>query len=359
MDKIMIMTNHSYMLWRFHRELIEALCRKHEVVLCMPFTGHEKDFQRMGLRCWQTEMERRGKNPLQEVRLLGLYRRILEAEQPNLVLTYSVKPNIYGGLLCTRKKIPFCANVQGLGTAFQKKGMALLVTLLYRRAFRKVRTVFFENQENALEFQKRHVLPEKKEKVLSGAGINLEEYPLLPYPQNQTMHFLYLGRIMKEKGIDELFAAVRRLKAENASFVLDLVGFFEEGYEEQVEEMEKEQIVVFHGFQSDPRPFYQHADCVLLPSYHEGMSNVLLEASAMGRPVITSDIPGCREAVESEVSGLLVRAVDAESLYQKMRQMLETPPEKRAAMGKAGHEKMKREFSRTKVVRETLQELGI
>ena len=122
MDKIMIMTNHSYMLWRFHRELIEALCRKHEVVLCMPFTGHEKDFQRMGLRCWQTEMERRGKNPLQEVRLLGLYRRILEAEQPDLVLTYSVKPNIYGGLLCARKNDPVLRQRTGAWDGISEKG---------------------------------------------------------------------------------------------------------------------------------------------------------------------------------------------------------------------------------------------
>ena len=201
----------------------------------------------MGLRCWQTEMERRGKT-LQEVRLRGCIAGYWKQNSRDLVLTYSVKPNIYGGLLCTRKKIPFCANVQGLGTAFQKKGMALLVTLLYRRAFRKVRTVFFENQENALEFQKRHVLPEKKEKVLSGAGINLEEYPLLPYPQKQTMHLLYLGRIMKEKGIDELFAAVRRLKAENASFVLDLWDFLRKDMRNRWKKWKKNRLWSFMDF---------------------------------------------------------------------------------------------------------------
>lgn len=347
------------MLWRFRKELIFELSENHEVILCMPFTGHEEDFQERGLSCLETNLQRRGTNPLQEWKLLNCYRKILKQIRPDLVLTYSIKPNLYAGLVCSREKVPFCANVQGLGTAFQKKGMAWLVTFLYRRAFQNVQTVFFENQSNAKEFQKRHILTGQKEKVLNGAGVNLEEYSLQEYPQNEIVHFLYLGRIMKEKGMDELFYAVRRLKEEQYTFVLDLVGFYEEGYREQVEEMQREQIVKFHGFQTDPRPYYRTADCVVLPSYHEGMSNVLLEAAAMGRPLIASDIPGCREAVIPGKSGLLVRVKDAKGLYQNMRQMLELPSQVREAMGKAGHEKIKQEFSRKAVVQETIQALGV
>lgn len=353
--KILIITNHSYMLWRFRKELIQELMKNGEVVLSMPFVGHEDDFQNLGIHCIRTEVDRRGINPLTDMKLIRVYRNLLKQERPDLVITYSIKPNIYAGWLCGKMKIPFCANVQGLGTAFQKAGLAQFVTFLYRGAFRHVRTVFFENEGNAKSFQDRHIIPVSKETVMHGAGINLEEYPLEPYPGNQRMHFLYLGRIMKEKGMDELFAAVHRLHNENYDFVLDLVGFFEDEYRKKVEELERDGIAAFHGFQEEPRPYYSAADCVVLPSYHEGMSNVLLEAAATGRPVITSDIPGCREAVEQNVSGFLVKAQDSESLYQAMKKMLEISTEMRATMGMAGRKKMEQEFAKERIVADTLE----
>ena len=165
------------------------------------------------------------------------------------------------------------------------------------------------------------------------------------------------NEIIKEKGIEELFYAVRRLKEENEDFVLDLAGFFEDIYKKQVEELEQLGIAHFYGFQSDPRPFYTEADCVILPSYHEGMSNVLLEAAATGRPVITSNIPGCRESVENGKSGLLVEAKNKEMLYQAMKKMLHCSREEREKMGKAGREKMKREFRKEAVVERTVRSL--
>ena len=169
--------------------------------------------------------------------------------------------------------------------------------------------------------------------------------------------FAKVFAIMKEKGIEELFYAVRRLKEENEDFVLDLAGFFEDIYKKQVEELEQLGIAHFYGFQSDPRPFYTEADCVVLPSYHEGMSNVLLEAAATGRPVITSNIPGCRESVENGKSGLLVEVKNKEMLYQAMKKMLHCSREEREKMGKAGREKMKREFRKEAVVERTVRSL--
>ena len=358
MSKILIITNHSYMLYRFRLELIRSLMEEHEVVLSMPFVGHEEDFQALGLRCIKTDVDRRGINPATDVKLFRAYQKLLRQEKPDLVITYSIKPNVYGGMACALAGIPFCANVQGLGTAFQKKGLAQLVTGLYKVAFFKVKTVFFENEENAQEFQSRGILKAERQTVLPGAGINLETYPYMPYPKNDKIHFLYLGRLMKEKGMDELFDAMRRLHKEYGErVVLDLVGFFEDEYKDQVEELEREGIAVFHGFQSEPRPYYAKADCVVLPSYHEGMSNVLLEAAASGRPVITSDIPGCREAVENGVSGYLCEAKDSEDLYRKMNQMVELGAVARSTMGMAGYEKMKREFDKQKVVALTIEAL--
>ncbi len=359
MSKILILTNHSYMLYRFRLELIQALMKSHEVVLSMPFVGHEEDFQALGLRCIETDIDRRGINPATDLRLFHTYQRLLKEEKPDLVITYSIKPNIYGGLACRIAGVPYCANVQGLGTAFQRKGLAQFVTVLYKLALGKARTVFFENRENAEEFCRRGILSAEKETVLPGAGINLERYSYVPYPENKAVHFLYLGRIMKEKGMDELFEAMRRLREKfGAGMVLDIVGFFDdEGYKAQVDQLVAEGIAVYHGFQSDPLPYYAAADCVVLPSYHEGMSNVLLEAAATGRPVITSDIPGCREAVEDGKTGLLCKARDCASLYEQMARMAETSPAERQAMGLAAHEKMLQEFDKHLVVEKTMASL--
>ena len=353
--KILIITNHSYMLYRFRKELIQKLLEDSEVVISTPFVGHETDLKELGANCIKTEVDRRSINPFTDLKLLHTYKTILKQEKPDLVITYSIKPNIYAGYLCGKMKIPFCANVQGLGTAFQKALLSKLVTVMYRTAFRKVETVFFENQENAQAFVRRRILPAKKEVVLSGAGINLEEYRYRQYPDNEIVHFLYVGRIMKEKGMDELFGAVEQLRKDGCEFVLDLVGFFEDEYKKQVGQLQNEGVVRFYGFQENPKPYYAQTDCVVLPSYHEGMSNVLLEAAASGRAIITTDIPGCREAVDNGKSGMLCKVKSTDSLYKAMKRFTKLSREKRELMGKAGREKMEREFDKKKVVEETVK----
>ncbi len=358
MGKILIITNHSYMLYRFRLELIQALQKEHEVVLAMPFVGHVEDFQAMGLRCIETKLDRRSINPFKDLRLLCCYRKILKRERPDLVLTYSIKPNLYGGLACTMQKIPYCTHIQGLGSAFQRRGLSFLVGRLYKFALGKSRMAFFENRFNADTFLQKKLLPAHKVCVLSGAGVNVSQYSYCPRRKQEPVHFLYLGRFMQEKGLDELFAAMERLqKTHPDRAVLDLVGFFEDGYREDVEALTEKGIAFFHGFHTDPRPFYEQADCVVLPSYHEGMSNVLLEAAAMGCPLITSDIPGCREAVVDGVSGYLCNVQDTDSLYAAMLRILELSPVELEQMGRRGAEKIRQEFDREQVVRTTMQVL--
>ncbi|MEE8826070.1 MAG: sugar transferase [Eubacteriales bacterium] len=356
--RVLIITNHSYMLWQFRGELIMHLLEDYDVTAAMPFVGHEKDFEHMGVRCIRTDVDRRGTNPIKDLRLIRQYRRILDEEKPALVITYSIKPNIYAGFLCGKQNIPYCANVQGLGTAFESAGLAAFVSVLYRAALRKARTVFFENEKDAELFRRRHIVPEQKIHVLRGAGVDLADYPCVPYPANDPVHFLYIGRIMKEKGMDELFYAAERLHEEGYSFFLDLVGFYEDSYEGAVRHLEQEGIAKFHGFKEDPRPYYASCDCVVMPSYHEGMSNVNLEASATGRPVITTYIPGCREAVDMPETGMLVRVKDRDSLYRAMKKFLALSPKRRERMGKNARAKMEREFDRERVVRETIREIG-
>lgn len=368
--KILIITNHSYMLYQFRRELIEKLMETYEVVLSMPFVGHEDDFAAMGCKCVETDVDRRGINPITDFKLLQFYNKIITEEKPDKVITYSIKPNIYAGLICGHKKIPYYANVQGLGTAFQKKALSLLVGLMYKTAFRKVKAVFFENEGNAQEFINRKLIAEDKIIVLNGAGVNLEHYTYTPFAsrqqsdecceaENRKMHFLYLGRIMKEKGIDELFTAMCRLHNEYGDkVVLDIVGFFEDDYKSAVEKMVGDGAAVFHGFQEETRPYYVMADCIVLPSYHEGMSNVLLEASAMGRPVITSDIPGCREAVEDGKSGYLCEMKNADMLFEKMKMMADKSLEEIEEMGRCAREHMEKLFDKNRIVEQTVEIIG-
>ncbi len=354
MKKVLILTNHSFMLWQFRRELIGEMLRQGmTVTVGTPFGDHVADFETMGCRMIDTPLERRGINPLRDLSLLMQYRKILKEEKPDMVITYSIKPNIYGGAVCRLMGIPYCANVQGLGTAFQKPAIAALVTAMYRFALKKAKAVFFENHANAREFCDRRITPESRQVVLRGAGVNLEYHSCQPYPAEEPTRFLYLGRLMREKGIDELLYAAERLARENAEFSLDLVGFYEDSYADRVKALEQAGIARFHGFQPEARPYYANAHCIILPSYHEGMSNVLLEAAAAGRPLITSDIPGCREAV-TDGSGLLCQVRSGESLYERMKGFLQMTFSQREEMGKKGRLHMEQNFSREQIVAQTL-----
>ena len=358
--RILIATNHSYMFYRFRKELVEALMQEHEVILSTPFVGHEDDLQAMGLRCIDTEIDRRSINPFKDMKLLKTYRKMLDEIQPDLVITYSIKPNIYMGSACKAKGIPYVTNVQGLGTAFEKPVLSSVVSVMYRSALRKAKTVFFENEENAQFFLHKTIISAQQMKVLPGAGINLDEYPYVPMQDDGVCSFLFVGRIMKEKGVDEFFAAAKTVKAELGEKVaFDVVGFYEDAYKGTVDQLVADGVINFHGFQTDVHPFYEAADCVVLPSYHEGMSNVLLEGAASGRPLITSDIPGCREAVEDGVSGYLCPAKDADALYEAMRRFVELPENCRGELGRRGRERMEQRFSKTAVVAETIKHLEI
>lgn len=358
--KILIATNHSYMFYRFRKELVEALMQEHEVILSTPFVGHEDDLQAMGLRCIETDIDRRSINPFKDMKLLKTYRQMLDELQPDMVVTYSIKPNIYMGTACKAKGIPYVTNVQGLGTAFEKPVLSSVVSVMYRSALRKAKTAFFENEENAQFFLNKKIISHRQVSVLPGAGINLDEYPCVPMGDDGVCSFLFVGRIMKEKGVDEFFSAARTLKAEfGGEVAFDVVGFYEDAYKEQVDQLVADGIVRFHGFQTDVHPFYEAADCVVLPSYHEGMSNVLLEGAATGRALITSDIPGCREAVEDGVSGYLCPAQDAEGLTQAMRDFAQQSFDRQVQMGQSGRALVERKFDKQLVVAKTLDGLGL
>ena len=358
MSKIFIATNHSYMLYRFRKELIEELLKNNSVTLSMPFVGHENDFMNMGCKCIETDIDRRGINPKTDLKLFLTYLKQIKDEKPDKIITYSIKPNIYCAVAALLTRTPYFVHVQGLGTAFQNKKLAALVTAMYKIATSKAKTVFFENTANAELFVDRKIIKSDKVTVLSGAGVNLDSFSYVDYPESTVVKFLYLGRIMKEKGIDELFSAFSGLKKEFGDKVsLDVVGFFEDEYKDIIEKLAEDKIINFHGFQTEPNRFYEQCNCVVLPSYHEGLSNVLLEAAATGRPVITSDIPGCMETVDDGNTGYLAKVKDADDLYEKMRAFVLMSSEDKEQMGKKARTKMEKEFDKMQVVQKTIDKL--
>lgn len=357
--QILILANHSGGLYDFRKDLIAALKQHAEVSVAVPRNDRWDELQALADRVIELPIDRRGMNPARDAKLLGQYRAILKQLRPDLVLTYTIKPNIYGGLACRELHIPYAVNITGLGSAIENGGwLKRFVLTLYKPVLAVAKVVFFENAGNRDTLAATGVVPRGRDVVLHGAGVNLEDYPCQPYPQERTVRFLFVGRVMHEKGVDELFSAARRLKhAYGDGVEFHIVGSFEEGYKPLMGELEQTGVVKYHGYQSDMKRFYAMADCVVLPSYHEGMSNVLLEAAASGRPLITSDIPGCREAVEPGVSGYLCPARDADALYAAMRQFLELPPTQRAAMGAASHDWIARNFDKKAVVAETVAAL--
>ena len=356
--RILILTNFDVGLYQFRRELIRKLLEENEVFLSLPYGKLVEPLEQIGCRFLDTPLERRGMNPAKDAKLLAAYLRIFREVKPELVITYTIKPNIYGGFAARMAGIPYAVNITGLGTAFEGGGfLKKMVTMMYRVSCKRAKTVFFENAENRQIFLDAKIVKESQTCLLSGAGVNLEHYTVTDYPDGDVTGFLFIGRVMREKGIDELLAAMKRLVSEGIPCKLDIVGAYEEDYKTAIEQAEAEGWLKYRGYQEDVRPFIAAAHCFVLPSWHEGMANTNLECAASGRPVITSRIHGCMEAVIDGESGMLCEPKNAESLYETMKRFCALPTQKRKAMGLAGRKHMQDVFDKRKVVEETVQRL--
>ena len=358
--RILVLANNDVGLFRFRKDLLaELLHAGHEVHISLPDGDFVPELVQLGCCFIDTPIDRRGMNPLHDSKLFHRYRAILKEIKPDLVLTYTIKPNIYGGLACRMAHIPYAVNITGLGSAIENGGwLRRFVLTLYRAAMKKAKVVFFENSGNRDTLVAAGVVPKGRDVVLNGAGVNLDDFPYQPYPQDTIVRFLFVGRVMHEKGVDELFAAAKRMKQEYGDKVeFHIVGSFEEAYKPVMDELVDAGIVQYHGYQTDMKPFYAMAACVVLPSYHEGMSNVLLEAAASGRPLITSDIPGCREAVKDGVNGYLCKPQDADGLCEMLEKFVYLPDDICDEMGVRGRDLMYERFDKKIVVRTTIEQL--
>ena len=356
--RILILTNADIGLYKFRKELLETLCKNNKVIAAFPRGEFTEQIKETGCKYLPFEFDRRGMNPLSDFQQMRRYIKLLRKLKPDLVLTYTIKPNVYGGLACQLLRIPYITNVTGLGTSIQNGGVLSFLTIsLYKLGLRKASCVFFQNRMNQRLFFEKRII-KGRSRVIPGSGVNLENYSYQTYPKGgEGFHFLFVGRVMKDKGIEELLAASRKIHKKRKDVITDIVGWSDEDYTEELKIAEEEGAIIFHGLQSDVRPFYATCHCAVLPSYHEGTANVMLEASSTGRPVITTRVPGCQETFDESVTGYGCEVKDMISLQNAMEKMLDLSSSDREMMGKAARKKMESEYDRRLVIDAYLEEI--
>lgn len=361
--KILILSNHYLTLRVFRKDLIHELSKNHEVVISLPEDEQEymDELRSFGARLvYEKNMDRRAINPIEDLKLISSYKKLLKTEKPDKVITYTIKCNIYGAWACKSQNIPCYCNITGLGSAFYNGGMVKTITSkMYKYMMNKAEVVFLENKGNEKTLLDMKIFKPEKTHVLNGAGVNLERFSFTEYPTNDNkVSFLFFARIMKEKGVDELFYAIEKLSAEYDNLEFNFIGIYEDEYESKVNELENKGLIKYHGFQKNVVPFIQNCNCVVLPSYHEGMANTLLESASIGRPIITSNIHGCMESIIDGKSGYLANVCDKEDLYLKMKKFIELPYDEKVEMGKVARKHMEDNFDKKAVVAETIKIIG-
>jgi len=357
--RVLILTNNASGLYHFRKEVMEALVKENEVYACLPYGDLIPQIEALGVKCIQDEFDRHGTNPIAEIRHYFNYKKVIRRVKAGIVFTYTVKPNIFGGAACASMKVPYVVNVTGLGTAVENPGMMQKILIpMYKFGIRKAQKVFFQNSANR-EFMLSRRMVKGKHDLLPGSGVNLSQYHVLPYPDGETVDFLFVARIMKEKGIDQYLEAAGYITKKYPQTRFHICGGREPEYSGVLEEFQRKGTVIYHGQVNDMSKMYEMACCTVHPTYYpEGLSNVLLESCACGRPIITTNRPGCREVVEDGVNGFVVREKDSADLIEKIERFLAKSAEERRQMGLAGRSKVEREFNRQIVVKKYLEEVN-
>ena len=355
--KIVISRNTSWSLFNFHSGLIKALSEYgFEVLVLCPEDEYTSSLSLLGCRFIPLQMDNAKMNPLKDFLLFWRYLMIFGKERPDIYLAYTIKPNIYGSVAAHLLNVPVINNVTGLGSTFIQGGwLGRFVGMLYRLSFYKSRKVFFQNEDDRGFFLDSGLVSGEVAERLPGSGIDLDKFSAAPMPDNLKMHFLFIGRMLRDKGVYEFIEAARLLKKRGIKAEYWLLGFLKVDNptaisKQEIREWLEEGIIRYLGSSDDVRDHIESVDCVVLPSYREGVPRTLLEAAGMMRPIIASDVAGCRDVVDDGVNGFLCRPRDAEDLADKMQKMEALSASEREVMGVKGREKVEREFDQKIVI---------
>lgn len=355
---VLFLVNKDNVIYNFRRELAFKLLELgYRVVISCPY-GKKLDFLTdKGAEWLDIKIDRRGTSVLNDLKLLKQYYSQIKQINPDVVLCYTTKCSIYGGIVCKRLQIPYIVNNAGL-VENEKGLLEFIMRRLYKIGFKGADCMMYQN-EREREYVNDIIGNNVHYWDIPGSGVNLTEFPFEEYPDNDDeIVFNYVARIVGFKGINELLTAAECIKPKHPNVHFVLYGDYDDdSYRARVYDLEKKGIVEYGGIQLDMKPYIKKAHAVIHPSYYEGMTNVILEHAAMGRPAIASDIPGCREGIDEGVSGYTFKLKDVDDLVQKIERFLSLSHEEKRAMGKAARIKMEREFDREIVTNIYLEEI--
>jgi glycosyltransferase involved in cell wall biosynthesis len=362
--KVLLLGNHGFVIYNFRKELVKKLIENgYEVYISLPKDNDKvPKMIEWGCKFVETNVNGRGTNPITDFKLILHYMRILREIGPDVVLAYTIKPNLYGGLACRLLKIPCINTITGLGSGFSKDSiLKTFLSIMYKISLKKSYSVFFQNTEDM------NILLESKTikgdyNLTPGSGVNLDEYLFSEFPKEDSLTFIYIGRIMKDKGIDQYLDAAKVIKHKYPNTRFDLIGYVEKSqphYIDKISQFEKEGYINYLGYQSVVRPFIEEAHCIIQPSHGgEGLSNVLLETAATGRVLIASNIPGCRETINEGLNGYTFEAKSTNHLVEKLEKFINMPYAEKVQMGRKSREKVEKEFDRNIVVNDYMKKIN-
>jgi glycosyltransferase involved in cell wall biosynthesis len=349
---IVVCSNYAWTIFNFRMPLIKSLTKSgYRVIVITQFDGYEKKIANEVNKVIPLFISRKGVNPLIDLATLFDLIRILFELKPDYFLPFTIKPVIYGSIASRILNITYMPMITGLGTVFiSNNWITKIVKLLYRFALIKASVVFFQNDDDKDLFLQNKIINYKVCKLTPGSGVDLEKFLYTEMPTIEEISFLFIARMIKDKGLIEFVDAAKHLKKTYPQVKFKLLGPLEvenrtSVSRDQLYQWVDEGVVEYLGETDDVSYFIKESTCVVLPSYREGTPRVLLEAASIGRPIIATDVPGCREVINNGINGYLCKSHDAIDLASKMSKMIMLPNTKRKEMGKNGRRKVEQEFS--------------
>lgn len=360
---VAVLTNNDDDIYCFRKELIESIIENgYEVLISCPYGKKFELMKEIPYIYDDPFIDRRGTNIVADLKLFLHYLGLLLKYRPDVVLTYTAKPNVYCGLAAFLLHIPVISNVTGFGSVLNQKGIVQkFIMSLFRFAFRRSRCVMFQNETN-MKLAIESGMVKGDCRLIPGSGVNISRYEVLEYPDDTDgINFNYIGRILHDKGVDDYIEAAKIIKEKYPYVNFNMLGFIEPTemhYENLLSQLSEKGIVKYHGSQDDVRPFIKTSHATIHPStYGEGMSNVLLETASSGRPIISTDNPGCKETFVDGVSGFMYEGGNVSALCEKIEVFLSLSNDERREMGLSGRRHIENNFSREIVIKAYLSKI--
>ncbi len=354
MKTVAITLNTTWNIYNFRLNLMKYLrAQGYEVIAISPKDDYVEKLEDEGFKWYELKLDNDSTNPIKELFTIYNFYKVYKKAKPDIILQYTIKPNIYGTLAANMLDIPVINNVSGLGTIFLHENLASKVAkFLYKVAFKYPKKVFFQNTHDQKLFIESGLINQDITDIVPGSGVDTEKFKPISILTPEKFSFLFIGRLLKEKGIGEYIRAIKDIKSENPDIDVDfkIIGEF---YPKNPSSISKrylysliEDNILKYETSTDNIKYYIASNsCIVLPSYREGLSKVLLESASMAKPIITTDVPGCKDVVDDNITGFLCKVKDADDLKEKMIKMINLPEETRKQMGKKGREKIIKEFS--------------